>query len=222
MSRRADPVERAATGFLANVHMTNQGDAMSRASDASEDWAAIGTIAGAFGLHGDLKVQPLTDFPERFEHTSTVYVGTARAARRVTSARLHGRLVILHLEGIETATDAAKLRGQQLAIPAGELVALPRDSYYLHDLIGLRVLHVDGTPLGAVADVITGGGNDLFVVRTPQGGEVLLPAVKEFVRSVDLADGVIRIAPIPGLFDDQVVVADENSTETSRAAGPDE
>ncbi len=173
-----------------------------------DDWVAVGTVVGAFGLHGDLKLQPLTDFPERFGRTPTLYVGAAHAPRTVTSARLHGRLVVAHLEGVESATEAEKLRGQRLFIPAGELLALPADHYYLHDLIGLRVEDVDGAPLGVIADVITGSGNDLFVVRRASGGDALLPAVKAFVKSVDVPGGVVRVAPIPGLFDDKAVEAE--------------
>lgn len=227
-SRKPEPGEPSAQQAAAQQPAGGEprADAASQRA-APEDWAAIGTIVGAFGIHGDLKVQPLTDFPERFEHTPTVYVGAAHTPRRVASARIHGRLVIVHLEGVETATDAQKLRGDKLSIPSGELLALPQDAYYLHDLIGLRVVHVDGTPLGEVTDVLTGGGNDLFVIREPSGGEVLLPAVKEFVKSVDIPGGVIRVAPIPGLFDDRAAVAEpgepeEELREQDVEADPDE
>lgn len=175
---------------------------------AADEWAAVGTIVGAFGIRGDVKIQPLTDFPERFERTPTLYVGDKHTPHAVASARLHKRLVVVHLAGIDTATDAEKLRGVTVYVPESELVPLPAGSYYLHDLIGLRVEHVDGTPLGVVTDVVGAGGNDLFVVRTPTGSDVLLPAVKEFVKAVDTSNGVVRVAPIPGLFDENAEVAD--------------
>ena len=175
---------------------------------ADTPWVAVGAIVGAFGIRGDLKIQPLTDFPERFERTATLYLGDARTPHKVESARLHKRLVVTHLSGIDTANDAERLRGVEVYIPESELAPLPEDSYYLHDLIGLRVEHVNGTPVGAIEDVVGTAGNDLFLIRTPAGAEVLLPAVKEFVKAVDLAQGVVRVAPIPGLFDDNAVVAD--------------
>jgi 16S rRNA processing protein RimM len=198
---------------------------------AANDWVAVGRITGAFGIRGDVKVQPLTDFPERFQGTATLYVGDDHIARSVVSARQHARIVVVHLAGIETANDAERLRGAHLYIPAGELLALPQDQYYLHDLIGLRVERIDGTPLGVVADVLIGGGNDLFVIRPTAGGaDVLLPAVKEFVKSVDLPGGVMRVAPIPGLFDEHAVVAeptadaeDDDETEHDETGNaPDE
>lgn len=175
---------------------------------AADEWIAVGTIVGAFGIRGDVKIQPLTDFPERFERTPTLYLGDKHTPHAVVSARLHKRIVVAHLAGIDTATDAERLRGVTVYVPEAELVALPANSYYLHDLIGLRVEHVDGTPLGVVTDVVGAGGNDLFVVRTLAGSEVMLPAVKEFVKAVDIAQGVLRVAPIPGLFDENAAVAD--------------
>lgn len=187
------------------------------------DWVAVGTIVGTFGIRGDLKVQPLTDFPERFARTPTLYLGDDHTPHAVESAREHGRIVVVHLGGIDTATAAEKLRGARLYVPATEVVALPADQYYLHDLIGLHVEHIDGTPLGVIADVITAGGNDLFVVRQPQArGEVLLPAVKEFVKSVDVASGVVRVAPIPGLFDDNAEIADQPGIAVDEAVEADE
>jgi 16S rRNA processing protein RimM len=171
---------------------------------------AIGLIMAMFGIHGEMKVRPLTDFPERFLKTATVYVGDELIERRVLGARLHQRTVILRLEGVETANDAEALRNNKLYIPASELIALPPDHYYLHDLVGLRVVQVTGTPLGVVRDVIQSTGNDLLVIQDARTGkDVLLPTVKEFVKAVDVAGGVISVAPIPGFFDEDPTVASE-------------
>jgi 16S rRNA processing protein RimM len=175
---------------------------------------AIGFIAAMFGIRGEVKVQPLTDFPERFLQTATVYIGDELIERRVLGARLHQRIVILRLEGVETANNAEALRNKKLYIPASELIALPPDHYYLHDLVGLHVVHVDGTPLGVVRDVIQSAGNDLLVIQSAQTGkEVLLPTVKEFVKAVDVAGGVIKVEPIPGFFDEGAVVAGESDNK---------
>jgi 16S rRNA processing protein RimM len=172
---------------------------------------AIGLITAMFGIRGEVKVQPLTDFPERFLKTATVYVGDELVERRVLGARLHQRIVILRLEGVATANDAEALRNKKLYVPASELVTLPSDHYYLHDLVGLRVVHVDGAPLGVVRDVIQSAGNDLLVIHdTRTGKDVLLPTVKEFVKGVDVAGGVISVEPIPGFFDEGAVVSGES------------
>jgi 16S rRNA processing protein RimM len=80
---------------------------------------------------------------------------------------------------------------------------LPEGHFYLHDVIGLLVRHVSGQDLGYVRDVLETGGADLFVISSLKSGrEVLLPAVKAFIKSVDLQSGVVEVDPIPGLFDD--------------------
>ena len=191
--------------------MRNRASRRGQAQTPSNDeWVAIGLITAMFGIRGEMKVQPLTDFPERFLQTATVYVGDELVEWRVLGARLHQRIVILRLEGVETANDAEALRNKKLYVPASELVTLPPDHFYLHDLVGLRVIHVDGTPLGVVRDVIQSAGNDLLVIQDARTGkDVLLPTVKEFVKSVDVAGGTITIEPIPGFFDEGAVVAGE-------------
>lgn len=165
-------------------------------------WIAVGAIAGAFGMRGEVKVMPQTDFPERFARTPTVYLGAKHTPYAVESARQHKNLVLLKLAGCETITDAERLRGAVVYVPENEATPLPEGQYYVHDLVGLRVEHINGTTLGEVTDYISPGGNDLFVIRsTETGAEVMLPAVKEFVKDVDLANRVMRVEPIPGLFD---------------------
>jgi 16S rRNA processing protein RimM len=167
-------------------------------------------VVAAFGVHGEVKVRPLTDFPGRFAHTPAVYLGDDRKRMAVEAARQHGRLVVLRLDGVVDVSAAERLRGTRLWIPAEELLPLPEGRYYLHDLVGLRVRHIDGTELGTVADVLTGAGNDLLVIRDAKtGAERLLPAVKEFVKAVDVAGGELTVAPIPGLLDDTAVEAED-------------
>lgn len=175
-------------------------------SSASGDpnWLLVGEIVGALGLRGELKVRPETDFPDRFVDTPTLYLGPNHTPRRVASARvLRGNQVTVQLEGVEDATAAGKLRGTLLYVPMSEAVALPPDQFYLHDVVGLRAERPDGTVLGTITDVLTGPGNDVYVVRAAgKGQEVLVPAVKEMIKRVDVAGGVVVMEPIAGLFDE--------------------
>lgn len=170
--------------------------------DSASEWVAIGQVSGAFGIHGELKIAPLTDFPERFERTPTVYVGERRSPYRVLEARLHKQQILLRLDGIAEADSAERLRGATLWIPSDQIMALSQDQFYVHDLIGMRVRHVNGNDLGTVADVLASPGNDLFVIQTRDGREALLPAVKAFITSIDASARLITVDPIPGLFDD--------------------
>ena len=181
-------------------------------------WIAVGEIVGAFGIRGEIKVFPLTDFPERFAQTPTLYLGDGRIPYAVQRARQHQRVVLLKLEGVDEMTTAERLRGVTLWIPEAERMPLSADQFYLSDVVGLRVEHINGQPLGEVVDFITGGGNDLFVVRATSGGrEVMLPAVREFIRELDIPGGVLRVDPIPGLFDDRAENAGDAATPNSLA-----
>lgn len=175
---------------------------------ADNAWAQVGEIVGIFGVKGELKVRPLSDFAERFAVGATLYLGDAHAQHTVTSARLRPGSHILALSGVESANDAERLRGQLLWVPSNELASLAPDQFYQHDVIGLRVEHVNGAYLGVIADILDSGQNDLYLVRNETtGAEHMLPAVKEFIKQVDIAHGVMRVEPIPGLFDDEADTA---------------
>lgn len=179
------------------------------AADADGDWLLVGEVVGAFGVHGELKVRPETDFPERFARTPLIYVGHDHTPMPVAGARVApGEQVILRLAPIADATAAARLRGTRLYVPAAEATVLPPGHFYLHDLIGLRVERQDGTRLGTIVTIYPGPANDAYAVREEgTGREVLVPAIKSVVLRVDLAAGVVVIEPLPGLFDERFETA---------------
>jgi len=158
-----------------------------------------------FGLRGEVKVIPQTDIPDRFSQLREVYLGPEHQRRRISKASPYKEtMLLLRLAGIDSATAAEPLIGHEITIPLAQLPTLPADQYYIHDLIGLRVESSSGQPLGVIADILATGANDVYVVReTSAGREVLVPAVKEIVRRVDIAAGVVVIDPLPGLFDNR-------------------
>ncbi len=163
----------------------------------SERWdVVIGKIVAPFGLRGEVKVVPFTDFPDRFEELGEVYVGSGDAGevRRIRRARLHKGSVLTKFEGIEDATAAESLRGLEVRIRESDLAPLEEGSYYVHDLIGLDVLTTGGESLGTLKEVLSGPANDVFVTD-----RAMIPAVKEFVKSVDLRKRQIIVEPIEGL-----------------------
>lgn len=173
------------------------------------EWVTIGQIVAVFGIHGELKVMSQTDIPNRFARLRSVYLGPDHQRYRLTKFRPYrSDMLVISLAGIETANEAEALIGQALMIPLAELPELPPDQYYIHDLIGLRAETPGGQVLGSVVDILATGGNDVYIIREAGSGrDVLVPAVKDVVKRVDIAAGVLVIDPIPGLFDDQFEVA---------------
>jgi 16S rRNA processing protein RimM len=169
------------------------------------DWATIGQVVALFGTHGELKVRLLTDIPNRFAELQTIYVGANHTHYHIQSVRPYkGDMIILKLSGIDDANTAEPLRNQELCIPLNELATLPPDSYYQHDILGLQVLTLDGQEIGHIVDIIVTGSNDVYSVKQPDGTQVLIPAIKDVVKQIDLIRRTMHIDPLPGLLDNRV------------------
>ena len=164
-------------------------------------YLAIGRIIRAHGLRGEVSAAVLTDFPERFETTEWVYLGNEFEATpyRLQSFRWHKQNVLLTLEGVTNRTQAELLKGQLVQVPLEEAVLLPDGSYYLYQLIGLKVQDTSGKFLGTVKGVLETGANDVYVVER-EGQELLLPAIPDVVKSVDIAAGIMVVHLIDGLI----------------------
>jgi len=164
--------------------------------DSEKRDVVIGKIVAAFGLKGEVKVVPFTDFPERFKELGEVYVGSEASGRMrpIGSVRFHKGSVLIKFEGIDDITAAENLRDAEIRIRESDLMPLEEGSYYIHDLIGLDVLTTEGENLGKVTDVLTGPAQDVYVTE-----RAMIPAVKEFVVSIDLQKKQIVVNPIEGL-----------------------
>jgi 16S rRNA processing protein RimM len=160
-------------------------------------YVAVGRIVGPWGLRGDLKVEPLTDFPQRFAAGRSLCLGGV--AYSIERCRWQRGRAILKLAGIDSATAAETLRDRLLEVPEEELRPLGEGEYYHFQILGLEVRTTAGEVLGRVEQIISTGSNDVFVVRG-QRGEVLIPAVDDVVKSVDPAAGRIEVEAVEGLL----------------------
>lgn len=169
---------------------------------AMTDWATVGKVVALFGVRGELKVRLLTDIPNRFTELEAVHLGPNHTSYPIQTVRPYkGEMVVLKLEGINDANAAESLRGLDLQIPLSELAKLPPDSYYQHDILGLQVLTLAGRNLGHIVDIIVTGSNDVYVIKAPAGQQILIPAIKDVVKQIDLIHRTMHIDPLPGLLD---------------------
>ncbi|MBV9708359.1 MAG: 16S rRNA processing protein RimM [Chloroflexi bacterium] len=182
------------------------------------EWVTIGKIVAPLGLHGELKVLSLTDIPNRFAKVGKVYLGPQRLPYAVTDTRPYkGDMVILKLVGIDNVDTAELLRNCDLAIPLDKLAQLPPDSYYQHDIIGLQVRTVSGREVGKVIDIIVTGSNDVYVISTADGREVLVPAIKEVIKQIDLIGHMMYIELMDDMLgEDTVLVQQDEQTTKER------
>ena len=166
------------------------------------EWATIGKVVALFGVRGELKVRMLTDIPDRFAELESVYVGPNHTRHPIQSIRSYkGEMIVLKLGGIDDANAAEPLRNQDLSIPLSELAKLPPGSYYQHDILGLHVFTLDGRDLGTIVDIIVTGSNDVYGIKTPGGSQILIPAIKDVIKQIDLVRHTMHIDPLPGLLD---------------------
>lgn len=165
------------------------------ASNEPWDWL-IGQISASSGLHGEVRVYPHTDFPERFATLREVGVrhGTTVRIVKILGRQVVGRRVVLKLEGTDTIEAADALRGAELVVPAAWAVTLEEGEYFHEQILGLDVVTTDGEALGPVTNIIVTGANDVY--ETPLA---LIPAVKEFIREVDLDAKRILVEARAGL-----------------------
>lgn len=162
----------------------------------------VGRIVKPHGLKGEVLVRVLSDNPQRFDPGSELLVGRDPGSSRtmkVESSRTNQARMLVQLAGCFCLEEAETLREQLIFVPAGALGKLEEDEFYFHELMGLAVHHKDGTVLGEITDVLDRLAQDLWVIRTSTG-EVLFPAAKPLVVSVDTKNRVVVIDPPEGLF----------------------
>lgn len=163
-------------------------------STGEPGWMVVGRVAGTFGVRGELKVEPLTDFLDRFERLDCVYLGPQHTPYRLERSHLHKSHVLFKLDGIDSPESAGKLHGLDVEVPRSHAVDLPEGHYFLADLIGLAVRTPQGMQVGTVTDVLRTGSNDVYVV-TAGAETVLIPGIRDAVVELDLAGRELIVEP---------------------------
>lgn len=162
-----------------------------------EQYLEVGKVTNVHGLMGEVRVQPWADSPDFLCQFKTLYVDKAHWPIRVERARVHKNMVILKLEGVTDVNGALAMRNAVLYIDRKD-ANLPEGSFFLADLIDMEVRDTQGKVLGKIADVLTLPANNVYVVR---GGEreIMIPAVDQFVKEVNVDEGYMTVALIEGM-----------------------
>ena len=153
-------------------------------------YLSIGAVTSTHGVRGEVKVFPYTFDVNRFSLLSEVIV-IINGDKRICAlerSRAHKQCVILKLTGVDDMTAAARLKGALLCIPKSLALPLETDEYYIGDVVDCMAYDAGGVFIGEVTDILETGANDVYVITPLDGGEVLLPAVKQYVLAVDVAN----------------------------------
>lgn len=168
------------------------------------DLLAVGRIAKAFGVHGEVVVESLADSPGRFRTVRAVHLGpdaeNARPAR-IARVTIGPRGVRVALADVADRTAAEKIVGHFLFVDERHRVKLPTGRYFVHQVVGLTVLDQTGRVVGRVREVLKLPAHDVYVIEH-HGRETMIPAVKEFVRSIEPESGILRVHLIEGMVEE--------------------
>lgn len=162
----------------------------------------VGVISATHGLKGEVKVFPTTDDPQRFKKLKEVMLDTGKELIKleIEQVKFFKQFVILKFRGYDDINDVEKWKKKPLKVYRDQAVALKKNEYYIADLIDMEVDLEDGTHFGTLKDVMQTGANDVYVIETTDGKEVLLPAIKQCILSVDVEKGHMTVYVMPGLM----------------------
>lgn len=161
----------------------------------------IGQIVNTFGIKGMVKVNPFTDNIRRFDRLKKVYIGKNNEKKEIEieEVKYHKNMVLIKFKGINNPDEANLLRNKYLYVDRNDEEPLEEGTYYIVDMLGLDVYTDENKLLGTLDDIYNTGSNDIYVVKNELGKQILLPAIKDVIKEVNLEEKKIIVHLIPGL-----------------------
>jgi len=166
-------------------------------------YLAVGLLRRPHGVHGEILMEVYTDFPERLEDGTTVFLGAKHKPATIRHIRHHNEGLLFSFEGVDTPESAGLLRKQLVYVKTATRPALPAGQYYHHQMIGMTVVDDSGNELGQLTEIIETGANDVYVVLSGTGKELLLPSIRQVVLDVDVESNRMIVHLIPGLLEEE-------------------
>ncbi|MDF2907994.1 MAG: rimM [Herbinix sp.] len=167
-----------------------------------DNYLRVGVITTTHGVRGEVKVFPTTDDPNRYKDLKKVFLDTGKELLpfEIEGVKFFKQLVILKFKGIDNINDVEKYRGKDLMIPREDAVALEEGEYFIFDLIDSAVFTEDGKELGVLSEILSTAANDVYVVKTSAGKEILIPSIKECILDIDVDNKKIVVHLLDGLI----------------------
>ena len=166
-----------------------------------EELLKVGVITTTHGVRGEVKVFPTTDDPKRFKKLKKVILFTKDySEKKVESVKFFKQFVFVRFEGLDDINDVEQFKRCPMLVTREHAVPLEEDEYFIADLVGLTIVDDSGVTIGKLINVIETGANDVYEVKTEDGGTVLLPAIKDCILDVDMEEGIILVHILKGLI----------------------
>ena len=186
----AGPFDKSKTG-------SGRTEANSAPDDVPADHVIVGRVQGAWGRHGEMKLQLHTNFPDRFASGATVFLQGAPTI--VQRSRPYKSGLLVKLWCVNGRSAAARLRDAYLSVPSADLPELEDSTYYHFEIVGLEVWNAEGERLGRVREILETGSNDVYVVQRESERDLLVPAIADVVLDVDVNAGRMTVELLEGL-----------------------
>jgi 16S rRNA processing protein RimM len=175
---------------------------MNKNGATMDNYLRVGVISSTHGIRGEVKVFPTTDDLERFRSLKQIFLDTGKEhiELEVEGVKFFKQQAILKFKGFDNINDIEKYKGKDLLVTRENAVKLKEGEFFIYDLIGSQVVTEEGSILGELIEIMTTGANDVYIVKTPEGKEILLPYIKECILDIDLTNKVIKAHIMPGLL----------------------
>ena len=176
---------------------------VNRRMENMEQFLRVGVISSTHGIRGEVKVYPTTDDPERFLDLDEVILDTGREHKilEIEGVKFFKNQVILKFKGYDNINDIEKYLKKDLLVDREHAVELGENENFIADLIDMEVVTYEGKVLGTLTDVIETGANDVYAVKTPEGKEILLPAIRDCILDVNVDEKRMTVHVMEGLLD---------------------
>ena len=168
-----------------------------------EELFRVGVISNTHGIRGEVKVYPTTDNVRRFDDLKEVILDTGKEQLNlhVTSVKYFKNMVILKFKEFDNINDIIPYKGMDFLVTRENAIPLEEGEYYIADIIGSKVITDEDKILGTLTDVLQTGANDVYVVKTKDGKEVLLPSIEECILDRDIENKIVKVHIMKGLLD---------------------
>jgi 16S rRNA processing protein RimM len=171
----------------------------------SQKWYTVGKLVNSQGIHGEVRIISHTDFPEtRFAKGSRLQLFHSSFSQplplEVVSSRVQKNFYVVKFKNYDSINDVEKFKNGMLKIPEDDLLELENDEFYIHQVVGCRVVTEEGEEIGEIKEVLSPGANDVWVVKRPEEKDLLLPYIDDVVKRVDIHERKVTVHLMEGLL----------------------
>lgn len=168
-----------------------------------DNYLRVGVIASTHGIRGEVKVFPTTEDINRFKKLKDVILDTGKEYinLEVAGVKFFKNMAIVKFKGIDDINQIEKYKGKDLLVTRENAIPLEEGEFYIFDVLGSKVVTEEGTEIGELKEILTTGANDVYVVKTAQGKEVLIPSIPQCILDINVEEKIVTVHLLDGMME---------------------